>query len=287
MFAMNKNRSFIDYKNPALRPITGEIIDKTWEIFAEHGIETLYSQVISLEDAEYINQKLVEAEQIAKHQGKESALKRVEVEDIIKRASNGHILLKNKADHNRIVGCIFLYKYDQRYQWAEAYERVTLWKDSAFWNQYGKQFGETASDQKPLAMGKYLMWKITREVWHKPLLSVTDNPVVVNNNIEMGYHILARKHLPPQLKILLSEYKELSEKKYSDKFFCLNDLFYQLVCNEIKDLHGEDKFTGMEEWKDSEIMAALKKAEIKAKKDADAQIVNSTENSKDQLSKVL
>ena len=43
----------------------------------------------------------------------------------------------------------------------------------------------------------------------------------------------------------------------------------------------------MEEWKDSEIMAALKKAEIKAKKDADAQIVNSTENSKDQLSKVL
>ena len=62
---MNKIRDHIDYKNPALRPITGEIIDTSWEIFAEHGIETLYSHDISVEDATYIHNKLVEAEHLA------------------------------------------------------------------------------------------------------------------------------------------------------------------------------------------------------------------------------
>lgn len=284
---MNKARSSIDYKNPALRPITGEIIDKTWDIFAEHGIGTDYSKTISLEDASYIHHKLVEAELLAKSQGLEAPLKRVEIDEIMERASNGHILLKNKADDNRIVACIFLYKYNQRYQWQEVYERVTLWKDNVFWNIYSKDPIVQQQRNTTLPVGKYLMWKITRELGHNPLLSVTDSPVVVKNNMEMGYHILARKHLPPQFRDLLWEYKELAEKKYGDKFFCLNDLFYQLVCEEIKELKWEDKFLEIEQRKDREILAALKRAELKAKKLAEQHLLTMENHSKDELSKVL
>ena len=131
------------------------------------------------------------------------------------------------------------------------------------------------------------MWKITREVGHAPLLSVTDSPVVVKNNMEMGYHILARKHLPPKFKDLLGEYKELSEKKYGDKFFCLNDLFYHLVCDELKQHYGEERFLEIEQRKDSEILHALERAEEKAKKLAEQSIATTENQSQRELSKVL
>ncbi len=282
---MNKIRDHIDYKNPALRPITGEIIDTSWEIFAEHGIETLYSHDISVEDATYIHNKLVEAEHLAHEQGKESPLKRVKIEEIIDRAHNGHILLKNKADHNRIVGCIFLYKYNKRYQWAETYERVTLWKDSAFWNQYSKLHSN--DKEKSLPMWKYLMWKMTREVGNQPLLSVTDNTVVVNNNKEMWYTILLRKHLPLHIRNLLSEYKKLWDRNYADKFFCFNTLFYELVSQEFKERYGDEKFIKMEKFKDIEVEKALKEAELKAKEEAEMLISHTQHESQEQLSQVL
>lgn len=58
----------------------------------------------------------MEAELLAKSQGIEAPLKRVAASEIIERATNGHILLKDTSDHNRILACIFLYKYDQHYQ---------------------------------------------------------------------------------------------------------------------------------------------------------------------------
>ena len=128
---------------------------------------------------------------------------------------------------------------------------------------------------------------MTREVGNQPLLSVTDNTVVVNNNKEMWYTILLRKHLPLHIRNLLSEYKKLWDRNYADKFFCFNTLFYELVSQEFKERYGDEKFIKMEKFKDIEVEKALKEAELKAKEEAEMLISHTQHESQEQLSQVL
>ncbi len=192
----------------------------------ESGVETFCSdEEIATQDAENIANHLTKLQTLYKNKGETPPIRNVSPEDIIQRSKNGHFLLRDKAD-NRIVACIFLYKYMKLYEWHLLYERVTLRKDTDFRHNFKKEHPDCIQD---MSIGQYLMSFMTLKVGNEALVSVTSSPHIIANNKALWYYILSRDALPPQLEQLLMEYKDLGDPSYDEKSFCLNEKCFRLL----------------------------------------------------------